>query len=115
MIEAVELLAREHTGVQLHLVGAGVDHARIKATVQQRGLDSLVTMWGNLADAELEAAYASCDLFALPSRREGFGIVFLEAMRHGKPCIGGNHGGTPEVVTDGTTGFLVITATLLVV
>lgn len=107
LIDAVERLAREHKGVQLHLVGAGDDHARIQAIVRQRGLGALVTLWGRLTDAELEAAYASCDVFALPSKQEGFGVVFLEAMRRGKPCIGGKHGGTPEVVNDGTTGFLV--------
>jgi len=107
LIDAVEQLASVHRGVQLHLVGAGNDHARLQALVKQRGLDSLVTMWGKLTDAELEAAYASCDIFALPSKKEGFGIVFLEAMRHGKPCIGGNHGGTPEVIVHDATGFLV--------
>ncbi len=107
LVEAVEKLARDHRGVQLHLVGGGDDHARLKTIVDQRGLGPSVTMWGNLADAELAAAYASCDIFALPSKKEGFGIVFLEAMRHGKPCIGGNHGGTPEVIIDGITGFLV--------
>ena len=107
LIEAVERLAREHKGVHLHLVGNGDDHAHFKAMVHQRDLGHLVTLWENLTDAELEAAYASCDVFALPSKKEGFGIVFLEAMRHRKPCIGGNHGGTPEVVINGTTGFLV--------
>ena len=43
----------------------------------------------------------------LPSGQEGFGIVFLEAMRYSKPCIGGNTGGTPEVIEDGRTGILV--------
>jgi glycosyltransferase involved in cell wall biosynthesis len=43
----------------------------------------------------------------MPSRAEGFGIVFLEAMAFGKPVIGGKHGGTPDVVRDGVTGFLV--------
>jgi len=43
----------------------------------------------------------------MPSKKEGFGIVFLEAMRYGKPCIGGNYGGTPEVITHGVDGYLV--------
>jgi hypothetical protein len=60
-----------------------------------------------LSDEELAAAYDNSDVFVMPSRMEGFGIVFLEAMRHGKPCIGGNHGGTPEVIEHGKSGFLV--------
>ena len=55
----------------------------------------------------LPAYYQACDVFAMPSKKEGFGIVFLEAMRYGKPCIGGNHGGTPEVITHGVDGYLV--------
>jgi glycosyltransferase involved in cell wall biosynthesis len=60
-----------------------------------------------LNDADLQAAYKSAALFVMPSKKEGFGIVFLEAMRHGVPCIGGNHGGTPEVINEGVTGFLI--------
>jgi phosphatidylinositol alpha-1,6-mannosyltransferase len=46
-------------------------------------------------------------MFALPSRGEGFGLVYLEAMALGKPVIGGAHGGAPEVIRDGVTGYLV--------
>ena len=43
----------------------------------------------------------------MPSRGEGFGLVYLEAMACGKPVIGGAHGGAPEVIDDGRTGYLV--------
>jgi glycosyltransferase involved in cell wall biosynthesis len=55
----------------------------------------------------LPSYYENCDLFVLPSTREGFGIVFLEAMHHGKACIGARAGGVPEVIRDGATGVLV--------
>jgi glycosyltransferase involved in cell wall biosynthesis len=57
--------------------------------------------------AQLAACYAACELFALPSRGEGFGLVYLEAMACGKPVVGGAHGGAPEVIEDGVTGYLV--------
>jgi phosphatidylinositol alpha-1,6-mannosyltransferase len=60
-----------------------------------------------LSNTELAACYAACEIFALPSRGEGFGIVYLEAMAKGKPVIGGSHGGAPEVIQDGVTGYLV--------
>jgi glycosyltransferase involved in cell wall biosynthesis len=43
----------------------------------------------------------------MPSRQEGFGLVFLEAMALGKPVIAGSFGGAPEIVQDGIIGFLV--------
>jgi len=62
---------------------------------------------GRVGDAELDAAYAGCDLFVAPSRFESFGLVFVEAMRMGKAVIGCRAGGMPEVVTDEVNGLLV--------
>jgi glycosyltransferase involved in cell wall biosynthesis len=45
--------------------------------------------------------------FAMPSRAEGFGVVYLEAMSHRLPCIGSIHDGAREIIVDGETGFLV--------
>jgi glycosyltransferase involved in cell wall biosynthesis len=66
-----------------------------------------VTFLGAVSDERLRLLYQECDVFAMPSKGEGFGIVFLEAMHQGKPCIGGNHGGTPEVIDHGANGYLV--------
>jgi alpha-maltose-1-phosphate synthase len=52
-------------------------------------------------------AYASADVFCLPTRFEPFGIVFIEAMFFQLPCIGPAAWAIPEMVDDGTTGFLV--------
>ena len=62
---------------------------------------------GHVDDAALELHYAQCDIFVAPSRYESFGLIYLEAMRYGKPCIGTIAGGIPEVVVDGETGILV--------
>lgn len=61
---------------------------------------------GRLSDPELDMAYADCDIFVAPSRFESFGLVYLEAMRQGKPVVGTTAGGIPEVVQDGVTGLL---------
>jgi Glycosyltransferase len=52
-------------------------------------------------------ALAAADVFALPSRTDSFGIVFLEAWCYGVPVIGARAGGIPDVITDGSDGLLV--------
>jgi hypothetical protein len=66
-----------------------------------------VRFLGPLEDPELRWLYQRCDVFVAPSRFESFGLVFVEAMMYGKPVIGCNAGGVPEVVSDGDTGLLV--------
>jgi glycosyltransferase involved in cell wall biosynthesis len=51
-------------------------------------------------------AFEAADVFTLPSRVDSFGIVFLEAWLHGKPVIGADAGGIPEVITHGQDGFV---------
>ena len=57
--------------------------------------------------APLVAAYASADVFALPTRFEPFGIAFVEAMHFGLPCVGPQAWAVPEIIADGETGFTV--------
>jgi asparagine synthase (glutamine-hydrolysing) len=107
IFQALALLNPSYPGTHLNLVGDGNDQVRMKAVVRQLGMEPQVSFWGALSDEDLAAAYKDCDVFVMPSKNEGFGIVFLEAMRSGKPCIGGNHGGTPDVIENGKSGFLV--------
>ena len=94
---------------ELHLVaiGSGTDLPRLKRLAQQSGVAARVHFLSLLPPEQLAPAYDACEIFALPSRGEGFGLVFLEAMSHGKPVVGGAHGGTPDVIDDGVTGYLV--------
>jgi glycosyltransferase involved in cell wall biosynthesis len=62
---------------------------------------------GRIADEDVPYFYAACDLFALPSRMEGFGLVYVEAAFHGVPSIGSNVGGIPDAIEDGETGWLI--------
>jgi glycosyltransferase involved in cell wall biosynthesis len=62
---------------------------------------------GRVDQDVLLSAYSTCDIFVAPSRFESFGLIFLEAMREGKPVIGCKAGGMPEVVSNGVNGLLV--------
>lgn len=61
---------------------------------------------GRVSPEELVALYSRCSVLVAPSRYESFGLIYVEAMSHGKPVIGCRAGGIPDVVTDGVTGLL---------
>lgn len=107
LILALPRLLLRWPALQLVLVGAGDDHEWLEAIARESGVRLHVHFLRGLSYGELSACYAAADIFALPSRGEGFGFVYLEAMARGKPVIGGAHGGAPEVIQDGVTGYLV--------
>jgi glycosyltransferase involved in cell wall biosynthesis len=77
--------------VSLDLVGDTPDPAyaaRVRRAIAARGLASRVRVYGSLGGTALERRYAAASIFALPSTREGYGIVFAEALAHGLPVVG---------------------------
>jgi len=109
MIRALTTIQARVPDLQYLVVGDGDDRARLEKLARDSGVAARVHFAGMLdtSSHDLWACYANSDAFVLPSKGEGFGIVFLEAMAFGKPVIGGNHGGTPDIIEDGATGFLV--------
>jgi glycosyltransferase involved in cell wall biosynthesis len=107
LITALPRLLPRWPELQLAAVGDGDDREWLEDLAEENGVRRHVHFLSGLSYAELAACYAHCEIFALPSRGEGFGMVYLEAMACGKPVIGGAHGGAPEVIDDGKTGYLV--------
>jgi glycosyltransferase involved in cell wall biosynthesis len=68
---------------------------------------SWLRLLGPIAPGEVPDFYDALDVFAMPSRTDSFGIVYLEAWANGKPVVAASAGGVPEVVTHGETGLLV--------
>ena len=64
------------------------------------GLRDHVRFLGALPDSEVQRCYRTCTAFVMPSKWEGFGLVFLEAMAHARPVIAGQRDAAPEVVGD---------------
>lgn len=89
------------------IVGGGDLQPRLEALAQESPARGRILFTGRLNLEQLKWCYSRSDVFVMPSRQEGFGIVFLEAMTLGKPVIAGDHGGAAEVVQNGVTGFLV--------
>jgi glycosyltransferase involved in cell wall biosynthesis len=71
---------------------------RLVADIASLGLTERITLAGTVATEQLASLYASADLFVLPSRFEGYGMAYTEAIAHGVPVIGTNAGAIPETV-----------------
>ena len=88
------------------LVGKGDDRPRIEQLINQLNLKDCVTLAGFVPDSELCDHYNLCDVFVMPSKGEGFGIVYLEALACGKPTLGGNQDGAIDALCQGELGAL---------
>jgi phosphatidyl-myo-inositol dimannoside synthase len=107
LITALPRLLTRWPELQLAIAGQGDDRPWLEELAEKNGVNRHVHFLSGLSYPEIAACYNACEIFALPSRGEGFGLVYLEAMACGKPVIGGAHGGAPEVIEDGATGYLV--------
>jgi glycosyltransferase involved in cell wall biosynthesis len=99
-------VVERHPRAQLWMVGDGDDRPRLEALAAQLGVAAAVTFTGRVDEVELGRRYGQCRFFVMPSRHEGFGLVFLEAMRAGKACIGAP-GAASEIIQHGVTGLIV--------
>ncbi len=107
VLHALPGILRAIPSVRYIIGGRGPDRARIEALVRELHLENSVTLAGYIPDHELSAFYNLCDVFAMPSKGEGFGIVFLEALGCGKPIVAGNKDGSVDAVLNGKLGVLV--------
>jgi glycosyltransferase involved in cell wall biosynthesis len=105
VIEAFSMLADE--SMHYYVVGHGNDLAFLQLVAERCCVRERVHFVRGVSDSELIALYQQCDAFVLPSGKEGFGIVFLEAMFFGAPVIAAREKGAMDVVRDGETGISV--------
>jgi glycosyltransferase involved in cell wall biosynthesis len=99
LIQAFPAVRQRISGARLRIVGRGDDLPRLQQLAGPYQLSGDIQFPGFLSDDALSRELAGCRAFALPSEKEGFGLVYLEAMAHGKPCVGARAGGTPEVIS----------------
>lgn len=104
LIDAVALLREQRGGLMLVIAGDGPERDQLEQHAAQK-LGPHVRFLGRVPD--VDTFLAGCDVFALPSYMEGFGLVYVEAAFHAVPSIGTNVGGVPEAILDGETGLLV--------
>ncbi len=92
-------------GARLLFVGRGPGRPVIEQQAAQSAARSGIEFRGFVPEEELDSLWAESSVFAMPSRGEGFGLVYIEAMRHGVPVVASVHDAAPEVNLDGVTGF----------
>ncbi len=105
LLDAAPRLLAEDPGTRLLIVGDGPLRPSLERQARRLGVEHAVAFAGHQAD--VVPAYSAMDVFVLPSRYEGFGIVFLEAMAIGVPAVGTRVVGSEDAVADGVTGLLV--------
>jgi glycosyltransferase involved in cell wall biosynthesis len=107
ILQAMPKIRQHIPDVHYLIVGKGSDRYRIEQLIQKLDIEDCVTLAGFVADEELASHYHLCDIFAMPSKGEGFGIVYLEALACGKPTLGGNQDGAIDALCGGKLGILV--------
>lgn len=107
IIRALPALRKQFPNLTYAVVGDGDWMPDLQRLARDCGVEESVRFHGFISNAELENQYRQAAVYAMPSRGEGFGFVFLEAMAYGLPVVGGNVDATAEVVENGTTGIIV--------
>jgi glycosyltransferase involved in cell wall biosynthesis len=107
LIRAVASLKSDFPSLVLEIIGRGPEQPRLKELVCKLELADSVRIIERRSRRATAAAMRRCTIFALPSRYEGLGCVYLEAMSTGKPVIGCRGQGIAEIIQQGSNGFLV--------
>jgi phosphatidyl-myo-inositol dimannoside synthase len=90
---------------RLIIAGGGCRLDMICHLARQSPVARNIDVLGFVSEAMLENEFLHCDIFCMPSRGEGFGLVYIEAMRCGKPVVASIHDAAPEINLDGITGY----------
>jgi len=106
---ALKDLIKIYPNLRYFIVGAADDleQKRVLKLVQDCRLEAHVTLTGYVPEAKIEEYYQLADIFAMPSKGEGFGLVFLEAIAHGCKVLAGNSDGSSDALLNGELGLLV--------
>jgi glycosyltransferase involved in cell wall biosynthesis len=110
LINAFSLIAEEFPNAKLLIIGKEENRGYavgLHEQVRKLGLENRIQFIAPQPQSELAIRMAKASVLVLPSLSEGFGRVIIEAMATGIPVIGSRTGGIPELIEDGTNGFLV--------
>lgn len=107
VLRAMAGLVAKFPSLRCEIIGEGTERDRLMALTRELGIDQRVDMLGVRSRREVAEAMRRCTVFALPSREEALGCVFLEAMATTKPVIACQGEGIAEIIRHGENGWLV--------
>lgn len=109
VILAIKSLIADYPRLRYLIVGKydSDEKERLGKLIADNGLEENIVFAGFIADERLAAHYNLADIYIMPSEKEGFGIVFIEAMFYGLPVIAGNIDGSADALCRGELGLLV--------
>ncbi|EAW30594.1 hypothetical protein GP2143_00607 [marine gamma proteobacterium HTCC2143] len=106
LISAFDLVDQEQRSCHLVIIGSGECLPLLKKQASQLGLADKITFTGAIAHDQLQTWINGADLLAMPSKKESFGVVQIEALACGVPVVATKNGGSEEIITSDTVGYL---------
>ena len=106
-IRAMARLLKKHHNLIYFIIGDGKERYSLEKLAKDLNINSNVKFLGYLGYRKTMEYISICDVFSLPSWEEGFGVVYLEAMAHGKPVIACKDQGISDIIKDGENGLLI--------
>jgi glycosyltransferase involved in cell wall biosynthesis len=107
-IEAIAELKEKYPNIIYWIIGDGPEKEKLKILVMTLGVENQVKFLGKLQNEDVMGYLEICDIFSLPSWKEGFGIAYLEAMCHKKPSIGVKGEGIEDAIKHKYSGMLTL-------
>lgn len=107
VLHALPQLVRTLPDLRYIIGGRGDDELRLRQIAADLSIQKHVVFTGFIPEDELADHYRLADLYVMPSTGEGFGIVYLESLACGRPCLVGGDDASPEAIDHGRLGFIV--------
>jgi glycosyltransferase involved in cell wall biosynthesis len=107
LLRALAAILPQYPNISCEIIGEGPERYRLTRLASEYNLAGKVRFLGRQSRKQIAEAMRRCVLFALPSRYEGLGCVYLEAMASGKPVIACRGQGIDEIIHHGSNGWLI--------
>ena len=106
LVQVLPDILHQYPDAQVVFPGPGDEREDLAEYAEELGVGKSVFLPGFVSDQVLDRLYRKCFAYVMPSRQEGFGLVYLEAMNYAKPCIGCWGDGAQDVIVNSKTGYL---------